>query len=108
MRQVIQKWSSMVILVIVLVSGALLGTSAGSGLQPALAQGQGSGGAPAFVNINTASKSQLTALPGIGPRYAQKIVDGRPYSSKEELVQRGILPKGTYKKLQNKVTASPK
>jgi DNA uptake protein ComE-like DNA-binding protein len=58
------------------------------------------------MDINTASVDQLRTLPGIGDTYARKIVQGRPYSSKNQLVTKGILPKNVYSKVQNMIIAS--
>ena len=58
-----------------------------------------------LVDINTASVEQLMALPGIGDVYAKKIVDGRPYKSKFELVTRRIIPRTIYSKMRELVIA---
>src|SRR2546423_6615009 len=57
------------------------------------------------VDVNSASKEELDALPGIGGVYAQKIIDGRPYRSKNELVQKGVVPASTYDKIKGQITA---
>lgn len=58
-----------------------------------------------LVDVNTASKADLVASLGIDETAAQKIIDGRPYARKNDLVSKKILPAATYAKVRNKITA---
>ncbi len=57
------------------------------------------------LDINTATKEQLEALPGIGPAYSQKIIDGRPYAMKSDLTKRKIVPQATYDGVKDEIIA---
>jgi DNA uptake protein ComE-like DNA-binding protein len=57
------------------------------------------------LDLNSAPEADLKALPGIGDAYAKKIVDGRPYKRKDELVSKNIVPKATYEKIKDGIIA---
>jgi competence protein ComEA len=58
------------------------------------------------IDINTATIDQLKAFPGIGDTYAKRIVDGRPYANKGQLISKKILPAGVYNKIKEQIIAT--
>jgi DNA uptake protein ComE-like DNA-binding protein len=60
----------------------------------------------AKIDINTATKDELMAFKGIGDKYSDKIIAGRPYARKDQLVSKNILPEATYKKIEAQIIAT--
>ena len=60
------------------------------------------------LDINAATQDELKALPGIGDAYSKKIVEGRPYAGKDELVKKKIIPQSTYDKIKDLIVARQK
>jgi competence protein ComEA len=58
-----------------------------------------------MLDLNTATREQLVALPGIGETYADAIIKSRPYKSKSELVSKKVIPAAAYKKIRTRVIA---
>lgn len=64
----------------------------------------GASGVSLTVNLNEASLSELETLPGIGPVTAQKIIDGRPYQTLEELVSKKAVGQSVFEKIKDKIS----
>ena len=60
------------------------------------------------IDINSASRAQLKALPGIGDVEADRIISGRPYHSKADLAERNVIPTGVYVSLKGRIVAKQK
>ena len=57
------------------------------------------------LDLNTATKDQLMSLPGVTDADAQKILDGRPYRAKNQLLSKGIISKDEYAKIKGQIVA---
>ena len=58
-----------------------------------------------LLDINTATPAQLKALRGMGDAYAQRVIAGRPYTAKNQLTTRGILPAAAYEAIKDQIIA---
>lgn len=84
--------------------GQATSKKSGTAKEATAAQSADSGKAD-LLDINTATKDQLATLPGIGAVYSQKIIDGRPYRAKTDLVRKNILPQSAYNKIAGMIVA---
>ena len=58
-----------------------------------------------LIDINSATKAELKAIPGIGDVYADKIMAGRPFTNKSQLLSKKIIPKPVYDKVKDLIIA---
>ena len=62
----------------------------------------------ALIDINSATKEELDALPQIGSARAEAIIKGRPYKSKDDLRKNKVIPEGAYNAIKEKIVARQK
>lgn len=58
-----------------------------------------------LINVNAASESELATLPGLSHRDARRIIDGRPYSDRHDVVVKGILSESSYQRIRDQITS---
>ena len=84
-----------------LLAGVLFGVIAAAVPVPGVASGSSDG----KIDVNTATFAELRALPGMGDEYARRVIRFRPYSARNQLATKGILPQAEYERIQDLVVA---
>ena|SRR5271157_5533151 len=92
-------------LALLLLAGLAMAQSGSSGKSGSGTSSMASSSSSDLVDINSATKAQLSALPSIGDKYSDKIIAGRPYANKSQLVSKKVLPQGVYSKISGMIIA---
>jgi len=101
-----KKFSRILMLALLLILG--VGIVVSKPQAPSTSMPAAKSAAASLLDINSATKEQLDALPGIGEAYSKKIIAGRPYAKKTDLVKKKIIPQATYDKIKDLIIAKQK
>jgi DNA uptake protein ComE-like DNA-binding protein len=100
------KLNRLTLAILAVTSSVLFAALPAMALQAKPATKAPAAAATTLVDLNTATKDQLKALPGVGDVYAAKIIAGRPYANKTQLKTKNIVPDATYTKISKLVIAN--
>ena len=99
------RWTMPLAALMILACSTFLSAQAKTAKTPASSSSMSASSNADLIDINSAAKDQLQTLPGIGDAYSQKIIAGRPYRAKNELVTKKVIPQATYDKIKRMIIA---
>ena len=105
-----KRCKGLLVVLVVITTFLLLATAAAQSTQPTTNKTSTTPKAASkeLIDLNSATKDQIAALPGIGDVYSQKIIDNRPYKAKTDLLKKKVLPQAAYKRIAALVIARQK